>query len=206
MRKRVRSAALIGIFGLPLLLCAGLLLAAPQRYITIVFEAEQATGLAKTIFVVEKVTQDASGKISGNKVLAIPKTPQGTKIPRDEVTYKVKIPATGTYYLWTRTFWTTGCGNSVFMKVEGYDSGKWIIGGDGSYDFMHWVCLSDGDNSSNPRPLKLKQGTVTFTLGAREGGVRIDQFLLTTDRKKRPADIYTPTKDALVLPPPPKGK
>jgi flagellar hook assembly protein FlgD len=172
------------------------------KYTTIVWEAEatKVSGIAKG-FVIATMKENATGEVSGNKVLGIPKLEEGDKITDpDHVTYKVNIPAAGTYYLWGRCYWTTGCGNSFYMKVEGFNnSGEWILGGDGTYDLLHWICLSDGgDNANSPRPLALKAGTVTFTLGARESGTRVDQFLLTTDAKKRPADCYTPTASALV--------
>jgi hypothetical protein len=73
-----------------------------------------------------------------------------------------------------------------------------VIGEDGTYDMLHWVCPSDGGtNTDNPRPFTLKAGTATFKLGAREPGIKVDQYLLTTDAKKRPAGCYSPTAGAL---------
>jgi hypothetical protein len=172
---------------------------AASKYVTLCFEAEKFTAQSGKTFVTKKYTEDASGKVSGGWVLALPKLPPGEKLVPDAVTYKVRVPQSGTYFLWARTYWATGCGNSFSVKVEGYDSGEWVIGGDGTYDSLHWVCLTDGgDNSSRPRPLSLKKGDVTLTLGAKESGARVDQFLLTTDRGKTPAGVYKPTPDVVV--------
>lgn len=199
MRIFTRRLALAVIIAVPAMLVGSLLFAAPKKYINLVFEAEQVQKLSGVMFQVIPMKNDASGEVSGKSVLAIPKLKPEEKVKTDEVTYKVRIPENGTYYFWARTHWTTGCGNSFFLKVQGYGSAKWVIGGDGTYNTMHWLCLSDGNNSSHPRPLMLKKGEVTFTLGAREGGTAVDQFLLTTDDKKRPAGIYPATKDLLVM-------
>jgi hypothetical protein len=194
--RRTLVLVMIGVF-------AGLTvmqLAAASRYVNLVFEAEQVGKLSGKAFKVMKQVEDASGKVSEKKVLAIPKLPAGTKVPKDEVSYTLRIPQDGAYYLWARVFWSTGCGNSFFLRVEEAGAGEWILGGDATYDAMHWICLTDGgDNSSRPRPLRLKKGMATLVLGARESGTRVDQFLLTTDRAKQPASIYKATKDLLVI-------
>lgn len=173
-------------------------LIAAGKYVTLVWEAEDVKITGK-IFKPTKYTDDPMGKVSGNYVLAVPKVPPGQHVGKDQVTYTVRIPQTGSYYLWARTFWSTGCGNSFAIQVQGYNSSNWVLGGDATYDCLHWVCLSDGgDNKSAPRPLKLKQGTVMLTLKTREGGVKADQFLLTTDSAKQPQSYYKPTPNLLV--------
>ncbi|HOF90003.1 MAG TPA: hypothetical protein PLZ36_18150 [Armatimonadota bacterium] len=196
MRSRV-TVMTVGLAAVLLALCAGLLWAAP--YTKIIWEGEDVAKLPGKVFSVKKKVEDPSGKVSGNKVLAVPKLDPGEKVVREDIVYTVKVPADGRYYLWARTFWTTGCGNSFFVKVQGYDSGEWIIGGDGTYNILHWVCLSDtGDNKSRPRPLILKKGTVAITFGSRESGTMLDQVVLTTDPGFQPAGIYKATANALV--------
>jgi hypothetical protein len=196
----MRSRSLVFVVGLAAAILAfsvSLLWAVP--YTKIVWEGEDVGKLPGKVFFVKKKAEDPSGKVSGNKALAVPKLDPGAKVAREEITYKVKVPADGRYYLWARTFWTTGCGNSFFVKVQGYDSGEWIIGGDGTYNMMHWVCLSDtGDNKSRPRPLILKKGTVTITFGSRESGTMLDQAVLANDPGFQPAGIYKATAGALV--------
>jgi hypothetical protein len=183
-------------FAAGLAVLATALWAAP--FVTLCFEGEDAKLPAPArVFYVMKSPEDASVKVSGNKVLAVPKVDPGQHVAREDVVYRVQVPQDGRYYLWARVFWSNGCGNSFYLKVQGYDSGEWIIGGDSTYNALHWVALTDGD-SSEPRPLLLKKGVVNFTLGSKESGARVDQLLLTTDREKRPAGIYKPTKDLLV--------
>jgi hypothetical protein len=58
---------------------------------------------------------------------------------------------------------------------------------DSTYKTWHWV-------HSPPRlpQLALPAGPCTLTVQNREDGVRIDQLLLTTDRRYIPVDIETP--------------
>ncbi len=196
---KCRIVLTTGLLSLAALFSAAIVLWAAPQFRTLIFEAEDVQKLSGKTFKVMKCIEDPSGKVSGKKVLAVPKLQPGEKVVKDEVTYRVRIPETGTYYFWARTFWSSGCGNSFYLKVEGYNAGEWVIGGDGTYDSLHWVCLSDGGDNNRPRPLQLKKGVVTFTLGAKESGARADQFLLTTDRQKEPQDIYHPTPDLLVI-------
>ena len=192
--RRIVMTLLLAALGA---LCATALLAG-SKYVTLCFEAEDAHNVSGKAWSVMKRAEDPSGKVSGKKVLGVPFYGTNEKPPRDEVVYKVKIPQTGVYYLWARTFWKNGCGNSFYIKIDGDKSGDWIIGGDGTYNSMHWVCLKDGgDNSSEPRRLKLSQGVVTFVVASKESATLIDQFVLTTDKELHPANIYKPTPDVL---------
>ncbi|MHB9131595.1 MAG: hypothetical protein ACYDBB_10975 [Armatimonadota bacterium] len=202
-----RFALTVIMAAVPVMLAGSLLLAAPKKYISLVFEAEQVQKLSGITFKAIPKKVDPSGEISGKMVLAIPKLKAEEKLKADEVTYRVRVPQDDTYYFWARTHWSTGCGNSFFLKVQGYGANKWVLGGDGTYDTLHWICLSDGDNGGQPRPLILKKGVVTITLATREGGVEADQFILTNDKEKRPAGIFKPTPNLLVIekPAPPKN-
>lgn len=169
------------------MLCAGAVFAAK----TWVWEAENITGvLSGKAFQIAKLTRDPTGKVSDKKVLTIPKAEKGKTVPEDSVNYKINVPADGNYYLWARVRWSTGCGNSVNMTIEGIQ-GSYVIT-DGTYDALHWLALLDG---KNPLKLQLKKGTVTLKLTSKENGLMLDQFLLTDSMKYRPADIYTATKD-----------
>lgn len=169
------------------MLCAGSVFAAK----TWVWEAENITGqLSGKAFQIAKLTRDPTGKVSEKQVLSIPKAEKGKKFPEDSVTYKINVPADGNYYLWARVRWSTGCGNSINMSIEGI-KGSYVIT-DGTYDALHWLALLDG---KNPLKLALKKGTETLTLTSKENGLMLDQFLLTDSAKYRPADIYTATKN-----------
>ena len=158
---------------------------------TWVWEAENITGqLSGKAFQIAKLTRDPTGKVSEKQVLTIPKAEKGKKIPEDSVQYKINVPADGSYYLWARVRWSTGCGNSVNMSIDGV-KGSYVITS-GTYDALHWLALLDG---KNPLKLTLKKGAVTLTLTSKENGLMLDQFLLTDTARYRPADIYTATKD-----------
>ena len=197
--RRLMILACVGILALAVLCSATRLFAAPVKYLTLCWEAEDARGITGKVFRVKKLPEDPSGMVSGKKVLEIPRVPKGEKVKPDSVYYKVNIPATGTYYFWARTLWSTGCGNTFTLKLAGFP-GDWVIGKDASYDFLHWVCLTDtGDDKSKVRPLHLKKGVLKITLATREAGVMADQFVLTNDPQFQPAGIYKATKDLLVL-------
>jgi len=158
----------------------------------LVWEAETPTKAGK-VFAVENLTRDPSNNISGNKVLAVPKTPKGEKPKTDEVTYTINVPANGTYYLWARVRWSTGCGNSFLIGMTDIFKGSIIIGGDATYNSLHWVSLKDGKNL---KKLTLKKGKQDIILSTKEtGSAMCDQFLLTTDAKKKPSGIYSATKN-----------
>ena len=87
-----------------------------------------------------------------------------------------------------------GCGNSFYLSLPGVRKTKVILGGDCTYDALHWITLG---NAGKPDALKLTKGTMTFTLISKESGIMIDQFLLTTDARYKPAGAYSPTAGLL---------
>jgi len=172
------------------------------KYQTLVWEAEDVQHLSGKAFKVEPYADDPAGEVSGKKVLAVPKVPHWQKIAVDEVTYKVKIPETGIYYLWMRAFWhTADCAPMLGVKVQGYEKHELRIGGDATFDCLHWVYLSDGvGNSNHPRPLKLKQGMVAITLNTRhQSGFKLDEFLLTNDKGIEVQGAYKPTVPSVLV-------
>ncbi len=190
------------------LLWTGLLLVAALSAATALFaaqttlcwEGEDAQGITGKAWLVKPYKVDPSGKVSNKTVLRLPHYDKGEKPPKDECSFKVNVPEKGVYYLWARVFWKDGCGNSFFISVGNQVSDS-IMGGDGTYNIMHWICLNDaGDNESRPMPLKLDKGVVTITVGAKESNTMIDQFVLTTDRKYIPANIVKPTPNVLAKP------
>jgi hypothetical protein len=184
MRKVTWGSALRVLIILGALSCASALLAT-----TWVWDAANYSGkLSGKAFQVMKLTRDPQGKVSGNKVMGIPPLKKGEKIAADNVNYQVNIPATGSYYLWARVRWTSGCGNRFYIAATGTRSA--LLGGDATYDALHWIVWND---AGKPKKLSLRKGVVTFTLSAKESGTMVNQFLLTNDPKYRPADVYTPT-------------
>jgi len=183
---------------LGLTLIGGKQLFAAGKYVYLVWEAEDVKTNGKA-FHARPYKDDPVGKVSGGKVLAIDKVKPGEHVAPDKVFYKVNIPRDGVYFLWARTLWSTGCGNSVLTNISGY-SNDWVLGGDATYDCLHWICLCDGgDNNSRPRPLQLKKGPVTITLKSVKGGIMVDEFLLTTDKDEEAQGAMKPSDPSVLL-------
>lgn len=136
------------------------------------FEAEKPVKI-------ESPLKKVSGKgaiVSGGGYLEIPWDENKTK-GIGEATYRFNVKTAGTYYIWARTFWANGCGNSIETTVNGGPSK--ILGEDGTYDAWHWV--------GGKTRVALKAGQNTLTLKNRETGVQVDQFFFCQDPD------YTPT-------------
>lgn len=137
------------------------------------FEAEKTSSVKSPLKV---LNPGKSSKYSGAGFLDIPWDKNKTK-GLGSATYRVNVKTAGTYYLWARTFWANGCGNSIAVSVNG--GAPITLGEDGTYDKWHWV----GGNAR----VNLKAGVNTFVIHNRETGVRVDQVFLSQDRD------YTPT-------------
>lgn len=158
-----------------LLLGASLALLAPACFAAnakVCFEAEKAATIESPL---KKVTGQGT-VVSGGGYIEIPWDQNKTK-GIGQATYKFNVKTAGTYYVWARTFWANGCGNSVEVSVNNGD-GK-ILGEDGTYDSWHWV--------GGRARVALKAGVNTLKLKNRETGVRVDQFFFCQDGD------YTPT-------------
>jgi hypothetical protein len=187
-----RFVMLVGVLALVCALCVALL-AKPQEVraegTVICFEAE--SGAIEAPF--EKATTPKADKkpvkpqkSSGGYVL-IPAKANGAKKGRDDlpgkVTFKVKVPAKGEYWVWGRCLWPNGCGNSFYVRKA--DGKNQIMGEDGTYDVWHWMKCRDFK-------LALSQGVNTIIVANREDGVMLDQvFLTTTDRVPQGAEKVT---------------
>lgn len=143
------------------------------------FEAESAS-------TVESPLKKLSGQgkvVSGGGVIDIPWDQNKTK-GIGKATYTFNAKTAGVYYVWARTFWANGCGNSVEVKVNDGDSK--ILGEDGTYDAWHWV--------GGRARVQLKAGKNTFVLQNRETGVKVDQFFFCQDGEYTPVGIRPITK------------
>ena len=88
--------------------------------------------------------------------------------------YSVDIPSSGDYVFHGRAFWMNGCGNSFKLVI---DQSRAQAFSDQLYDKWHWV---------RGPTFELSAGTHHITILNREDGVKLDQFLLTTDTGYRP--------------------
>lgn len=143
------------------------------------FEAENASSAQSPIKISKPGT---SKKYSGRGFLDIPWDRNETKGVGSAVVY-ANVKTAGTYYLWARTFWANGCGNSIGVSVN--DGESIILGEDGTYDKWHWV----GGNAR----VKLKAGRNKFIIKNRETGVRVDQIFLSQDGDYTPVGIRPTT-------------
>lgn len=157
---------------------------------TVVLEAEASSETEAPVVRVDTATPPAGATAvpgaSGDAYLAIP---QGAGNPpavtTGKASYSFTLPEQGNCTLWVRAYWDDSCGNSISVQVN--ETAAFMIE-DSTYKTWHWV-------RSPPRlpQLTLPAGPVKLTIQNREDGVRIDQFLLTTDRRYVPVDIETPT-------------
>ena len=152
---------------------AALLAVAPAAFAAnakVCFEAEKYAAIESPL---RKVGVAGT---SGGGVLEIPWDKNKSK-GIGSATYKFNVKTAGVYYVWARTFWANGCGNSVEVSVNG--SSPKILGEDGTYDAWHWV--------GGKARVKLNAGVNTLVLSNRETGVKVDQFFFCEDKD------YTPT-------------
>lgn len=151
---------------------------AHAQTIKICFEAESATSVTPSL---AKMLPGKNGAYSGHGFIDIPiAAPAKVGL----ATYKINVVVPGKYYLFARTVWAPGKGNSILVSVNNQER---MLGEDGTYARWHWT--------SNSTPVRLKKGINTFVLTNRETGVRIDQFFLTNDSAYEPAKIRAATHD-----------
>jgi hypothetical protein len=146
---------------------------------TICFEAEDAQELKAPVKIVGEKNKVAAAKISKGKMIAIVQgAGEGSKVG-GFAKYKINLNEDGTYYFWARCWWIDSCGNSFNVKIA--DKPVFTFGNDGTYNSWHWVKARV--------KLKLKKGVCELELGNREDGIKVDQILITNDRKLIPVDI-----------------
>jgi len=143
------------------------------------FEAEKPVSIESPL--VTKKTDDK--EVSGGGYLEIPWDQNKTK-GIGSATYKITAKTAGLYYVWARTFWANGCGNSIKVQVNGGTDD--ILGQDGTYDAWHWV--------GGRARVQLNAGANTFILKNRETGVQVDQFFLCQDGDYTPTGIRKDTQ------------
>jgi len=150
-----------------------------QAETTICFEAEDTSKITKPVKIVQIKDKIIASKISKGKCIEIVQgAGSGTKAG-GSATYKINLPEDGTYYFWARCWWIDSCGNSFSVKIA--DKPLFTFGNDGTYKRWHWVKAKI--------KLKLKKGKHDLIIKNREDGIKIDQILITNDRKVIPVDI-----------------
>ena len=154
---------------------------------TLCMEAESATNVQRPMVAATTATGGVDAVIidaaSAKAFLEIPEGKGNPpKLTRGAATLTFSIEKGGTYTLWARVYWNGECSNSFSMHID--DNPPFSFGQNATYKNWHWV-------KSPPRlaQLTLKSGTHTLTLANREDGVRIDQVMLTSNRRLVPVGI-----------------
>jgi len=156
----------------------------------IVLEAESATELEKPMVLVREASPpEGVTPVPGASAKAYLAIPQGAGNPPEvdagKAVFEFDAPKAGLYILWIRAYWDDSCGNSVGVVING---GAPFMIEDTTYLTWHWV-----RSPPRLRQLALPAGRVRLELLNREDGIRIDQILLTTNKRYIPVDIETAT-------------
>lgn len=186
--KNIRTLLLAGTVGLASSICAA------QDIIC--FEAETVEKIAAPMQVGPGDTTAANAKwpevkgASGNAYVEVPEGKgKPPEVTTGTATWTFHVDQAGTYLLWARVWWLDECGNSLTMSVNEHT--PFTFGQDATYKRWHWVKAPYG-----LKQLKLTPGPATLTIKNREDGVRIDQILLSADKRYVPVGIEDTTDTA----------
>ena len=151
----------------------------------ILIEAENVATNGAPFAVVAEGVADAVAGASGG-YLEIPagkgKPPEDkTKIAKAVLNFEVE--AEDSFVLWMRMHCDGECNNSFNAQ---FDSGPQFLIGE-SPTFKKWIWVKYPVPRNAPLT-KLAKGSHTLTLYHRQDGVRVDQILLTTDRRYVPVE------------------
>ena len=155
-------------------------LSAQAKGIKICFEAETSEQCEAPMVVITNGIEGASGTYL--------EIPEGAGNPPDlnagKAVFSVEIPEDDTFTLWCRVWWEGECSNSFNVTVD--DQPAFLFGEDATYKKWHWVKYPVARTTP---PLKLAKGKHTLTFHNREDGVRLDQVLLSADKRFVPVEI-----------------
>lgn len=171
-------------------LLPSLLAAAPGR---IVFEAETAAATEAPLVVVD-AARVPPGSVyvegaSGGSYVEIPdKAGNPPKLEKGFARFEIDVPADGEYTLWARVWWEGECSNSFMVQIN--DNAPFLLGENATYHAWVWVKYPV---ARMMRPIALKQGRQVIVFKNREDGVRLDQIVLSSDRRFVPVDIEQAT-------------
>lgn len=157
----------------------------------ILLEAEQAERVNKPMAVVlasntPPATAGAAAAAAGGYL----EIPEGAGNPpalvAGEAALTFDVAADGSFFLWLRVWWEGECSNSLTVQLD--DRPPFLMGEDATFRVWHWVRFPV---SRLTPPFALARGRHTLTLRNREDGVRVDQIILSADKRFVPVDIET---------------
>ncbi len=155
----------------------------------IVVEAEKCQTITP------KLEKAKDPKASGGEVILVKlNRPHGTGVKyvvEGEAKYVINVPSAGRYYFWGFVAWYDACGNSFNIKVDDNppvtlegpvtDEDKWA---------WRWQKLKQS--------FQLTAGKHTILVQMAEDGPKMDQWLLTNDKRFIPVRALKPTPQYLV--------
>lgn len=146
-------------------------------------EAESATAYEAPMVILTNGLPGASG--------AYLEIPEGAGNPPKRVegkaSFTFEVPEDGLFTLWCRVWWEGECSNSYTVNVD--EQPGFLFGEGATYKTWHWVKYPV---SRTVAPIHLDKGRHTLTFHNREDGVRLDQILLSADKRFVPVDTETP--------------
>ena len=176
-----------------LALLAGVPLAARAAPRVIVCEAESAAAVEAPLARVCATNLPAGttfvADASGGSYLEIPeKAGNPPDLEAGMARFEIAVPADGDYTLWARVYWEGECSNSFTVRID--DGAPFLFGENATYRAWHWVKYPV---SRLAAPLRLKRGKHILLFQNREDGVRLDQVILSAEKRFVPVAIETPT-------------
>lgn len=98
--------------------------------------------------------------------------------------YSFNVDRAGTYRLWGRVIAPSSGSNSLWVRMDG---GSWIRWNDiRESQRWQWDEVHDADDDNAPVSFELSDGQHQVTIAYREGGVKLDRLLLTSEATYRP--------------------
>lgn len=151
--------------------------------VKICFEAESAERIEAPMALVTNGIAGAS-----DVYLEIPEgAGNPPKVTAGKAVYAVEVPEEGAFTLWCRVWWEGECSNSFTVEVDGQPA--FLFGEDATYKTWHWVKYPV---SRTVAPIKLSAGKHAVVFNNREDGVKLDQVLLSADKRFVPVDTEKP--------------
>jgi hypothetical protein len=153
------------------------------------FEAEDALATSEPMVFAVSTNSPLKGTpldpkgASGSTFLEVPQGKGNPpKVSGGQASYTFPLDDSGTYYLWCRVWWLDECGNSFTMTLN--EGRPFTFGQDAVYKTWHWVKAP-----RRIRDLKMDAGPQQLIIKNREDGFRIDQILLTLDKRFVPVGV-----------------
>jgi hypothetical protein len=150
------------------------------------FEAEDAEMLTAPMRISEAIGKPGHGA-SCDEFLEIPEKAGSPPKTGGVAVIWFPIEESGRYEFWMRCWWNDKCGNSVSNSIDG--NRAFIFGEDSTTNRWHWV-------KAKTVRLSLSKGKHSIAIMNREDGIRIDQLLLSKDKRYVPVGIEDATVSA----------